>query len=323
MSAFAGYQQTQALRAAIELDLFTAIADGAHTSDALAKQCQASNRGMRILCDYLCVNGFLTKEGGQYNLAPDADAFLNQRSPAYLGSVSGFLTSDHLTSRFANLTETVRRGSPADRGSLEPEHPMWVEFARSMTPMMRIPADMLARALNASAGEPWRVLDIAAGHGLFGLTIAQQNPNAHITALDWPNVLELAKENARNMGMSERYSVIPGSAFEVDFGDPYDVILLTNFLHHFDHETNVKLLRKVHGALNPGGRAATLEFVPNEDRISPPWPASFSLMMLGSTPGGDAYTFPEIERMFSEAGFAATTRMDLKPTPQTLLISTK
>jgi hypothetical protein len=100
-------------------------------------------------------------------------------------------------------------------------------------------------------------------------------------------------------------------------------VLLTNFLHHFDPQTCESLLRKVHASLAEGGRAVTLEFVPNEDRISPRIPAAFSMMMLGSTPSGDAYTFPELERMFKNAGFAHSELHQLPASPQQLIISSK
>ena len=80
-----------------------------------------------------------------------------------------------------------------------------------------------------------RVLDIAAGHGLFGIEIAKANPKAEIVALDWENVLTVAKENAAAAGVSDRYQTIVGSAFDVDRN--YDLGLLTNFLHHFDTPT--------------------------------------------------------------------------------------
>jgi len=126
-----------------------------------------------------------------------------------------------------------------------------------------------------------------------------------------------------NAGVADRYSTIEGSAFDVDYGTNYDLILLTNFLHHFDPPTNEALLRKVHPALAEGGRAITLEFVPNEDRISPPDAAAFSVMMLGTTPAGDAYTFPELERMFANAGFAGSEMHELPPTIQRVVISEK
>jgi ubiquinone/menaquinone biosynthesis C-methylase UbiE len=181
----------------------------------------------------------------------------------------------------------------------------------------------MAGLVAGTSSQKMKVLDIAAGHGLFGINIAQQNPNAEIVALDWPNVLEVAKENAAAAGVSERYRTIAGSAFEVDYGGDHDLALLTNFLHHFDTATCEKLLKKVSAALAKDGRAATLEFVPNEDRISPPTAAAFSLMMLGSTPSGDAYTFSELDGMFRNAGFRRSEIHSLPPTFQQVVISYK
>jgi hypothetical protein len=141
-------------------------------------------------------------------------------------------------------------------------------------------------------------------------------------ALDWKNVLEVTLEHARAAGVADRFRTIPGSAFEVDFGTGYDLILLPNFLHHFDPPTNVKLLKKVRAALVPGGQVATVEFVPNDDRVSPPAAAVFSLTMLVHTDGGDAYTFKELDRMFREAGFGKSRLIEIPPAPQPLILTT-
>ena len=100
--------------------------------------------------------------------------------------------------------------------------------------------------------------------------------------------MEVAKENAEKAGVAERYSVRPGSAFDTDLGEGYDYVFITNFLHHFDAPTNEVLLRRFHAALKPGGKAITVEFVPNEDRVSPPMAAAFSLVMLAHTDAGGA-----------------------------------
>ena len=303
------------MRAGIELNVFTAIADGAVTPAALADKCKATERGMRILCDFLTIRGFLTKADGRYGLTQDSALFLNQHSPAYMGSGVRFLTYHE---NYQNLTAVVRTGQ-RDNSPLSSDHPMWVEFARSMTPFVATAAEEIAEA--EAGSEPCRVLDIAAGHGLFGISIARRNPGAHITALDWPHVLDVAWENARHAGVSERYDSIPGSALEVDWGTGYDIVLLTNFLHHFDRNDCETILLKAHAALKPGGRAVTLEFVPNDDRISPPIPAAFSLIMLTSTPGGDAYTFAELDDMFRSAGFEHSERRDLRRSIETLIVS--
>jgi 2-polyprenyl-3-methyl-5-hydroxy-6-metoxy-1,4-benzoquinol methylase len=235
----------------------------------------------------------------------------------------GFLSSPELTGSFDDVAAVVRKGGTltGEEGTVSPENPVWIEFARSMAPLMGLPAELLAKLIHADNGEKCKVLDIAAGHGLFGITIAKLNSKAEIAALDWPGVLEVARENAEAAGVTDRFSTIPGSAFDVDFGNDYDIVLLTNFLHHFDSPTCETLLKKVHAALAPGGRAVTFEFVPNEDRISPPVPASFSMMMLGTTPNGDAYTFSEFERMFDNAGFSSSEIHPLPPTMQQVVIS--
>jgi SAM-dependent methyltransferase len=318
------YQKTAALKTAIELDVFTAIGLGANSTAALAKRCQASERGIRTLCDFLVVNGFLAKNEQRYELAPDSAIFLNEQSPAYLGSAVGFLTLPELMHAFTDLTAIVRNGGSleGDATTTEPDSPKWVEFARSMAPLQKLPAEALAETINADAGAKWKVLDIAAGHGMYGVTIAKHNPNAEIFAVDWPRVLDVAKENAQAAGVAARYHTLPGNAFEVEFGEDYDLALITGFLHHFDPAAIETLLRKIHPALKPGGAAVTVEFVPNEDRVTPPIPAAFSLIMLGSTRAGDAYPFSEYDRMFRAAGFSSS-ELRHTPGPQSIIISRK
>lgn len=307
------FQRSAALKTAIELDVFSAMGAGATTATAIAAQTNASERGIRILCDYLVVAGLLMKEENSYSLTPDSATFLDKRSPAYMGSCVAFLGSSEIRKGFDDLTTAVRKGGTASKGSTEPNWPTWVEFARSMAPLMAMPAQLLAERFAPGDGAA-KLLDIAAGHGLYGIAMARKNPRLEVTALDWPAVLEVAKGNAVKAGVSDRYRTLPGSALEIPFGEGYDVVLLTNFLHHFDKPTNEALLRKVHAALAPGGKAIALEFVPNEDRISPPVAAAFSLTMLAGTPAGDAYTFSELQQMFRSAGFVHLELYALPPT---------
>ena len=263
------HQRTSALKAAIDLDVFRAVGEGPGDVASIAKHCKASERGIRILCDFLVVCGVLSKEDFHYRHTPTSAAFLDPRSPACMASIAQFLGNQAMHEPFNQLAEIVRTGRtsmPGD-GSVEPE-----------------------------------------------------NPQARVTGLDWAPVLRVALENARKAGVHDRYNMLPGSAFEVEFGGPYDAVLLTNFLHHFDKPTNVTLLKKVRAALKPGGRAATLEFVPNEDRVSPPMPAAFSLQMLTSTPAGDAYTLSELTAMYNDAGFSGITAHPIPMSPHTVVM---
>lgn len=300
------YQKTAALRAAIDVDLFRAVGEGPADAATLAGRCAASERGTRILADFLVIQGFLLKEEGIYRHTPTSELFLDPRSPACVASTARFLTMPEMQQPLDHLADIVRTGRTVlpGEGSVSPDNPVWVEFAHSMAPMMAPVAGPLGAAVLQYRSGPMDVLDIAAGHGLFGIEVAKQNPEAHIVAQDWAAVLNVAMQNAQHAGVADRYSKLPGSAFDVDYGGPYDAILVTNFLHHFDVPTCVGLLKKVRAALKPGGIAATLEFVPNDDRVSPPMPAAFSLTMLASTAAGDAYTFRELEKMHLDAGFA-------------------
>jgi len=315
-------QRTAALKAAIDLDIFRAVGEGPGDVASIARHAKASERGIRILCDFLVINSVLAKEGNRYKHTPSSAAFLDPASPACMASVAQFMTRPELIEGLTGLADVVRAGRTQmpGEGSVEPENPLWVEFAEKMAPMMGPMAPPLGAIVLEGHAGPMRVLDIAAGHGLFGIEIAKQNKEAHVTGLDWAPVLRVALKNAERAGVRARYDMLPGSAFEVDFGGPYDAVLLTNFLHHFDKPTCVGLLNKVRKALKPGGRAATLEFVPNEDRVSPPMPAGFAMTMLTTTAAGDAYTFNELRAMHEEAGFTGVTEHPIPMSPHTVVM---
>jgi hypothetical protein len=281
-----GYVRTEVLRTAVELDLFSAIAAGRQTVPELARHCESAEKGIRVLCDYLVVAGFLLKQQGRYMLTPDSATFLDRKSPAYLGGVLTFLHTPTLRQGYANLTAAVRKGGTAVSadGLMKVENTDWVQFARSMVPMMAMPAQLTAQLIDRPADAKLKVLDIAAGHGLFGIEVARRFAEAQVTGLDWPNVLEVAKENARRCG---------------------------------------ELLRKVHRALEPDGIALAVEFIPDEERVSPPFPAMFALAMLVATAQGEAYTWSQLDAMFKGAGFSRNTMHALPPSAEHAVVARK
>jgi len=319
------FHRSAAIKAAIELDLFTAIADGATDVASIAERCKAAERGIRILCDYLVILSFLKKSGKEYSLTEESRFFLNRHSPAYIGCAIEFLLAPRALEIFNTITSSVRNGGAVleNSPSLDPGNEMWVAFARGMMPLMYPAAQAMAAYLPLPAERDSRVLDIAASHGIWGISVAQRFPKAHVVALDWQNVVEVARENAAKAGLDGRHTTLPGDAFEVDFGGDYDAILLPNFIHHFDIPTNEKLLDKCARNLRPGGHVAIVDFVPNDDRVSPPTAAGFAITMLTGTPVGDVYTFTEYEGMLKKSGFSHVEARALAGMPQTLILGRK
>lgn len=321
VDAMLGFHKTAALKAAIELDLFTAIAAGDDTSARLATRSSAAERGVRILCDFLTAHGFMTKNGPHYRLTPSSEAFLDRKSPAYMGSVVDFLSApENLELFLDDPAAYVRHGGSAGLANMAPDHPVWLKFAEAMIPFVGASATGVAAEVASWPDRPRKILDIAAGHGMFGIAVAKALPVAEITAVDWAAVLELARRNAERAGVASRYRTIAGSAFDVDWGSGYDLVMLPNFLHHFDVATCASLLKKVRASLAPGGRVLAVEFVPNEDRVSPPFQASFALVMLATTPQGDAYTASGLGDIARHAGFGGVSVRPLPRSPASLVL---
>ena len=308
------YYRTAAVKAAIELGIFDVVGERGKTIAEIAQDRSCSERGVRVLCRFLVFIGFLKQRGDTFFMTREMSMFLDRKSPGYLGDSIDFLLSPYIIGAFTDLASVVRTGQIglSHDGVVADDHPQWVKFARAMEKMMSLPSMLLAEVADPQASRPIRVLDIAAGHGLFGIEIARRNPGAHVTFLDWGNVLEVARQNATNAGILDQSTFLPGNAFEIDFGEGYDVVLLTNFLHHFDEAGCVEIARKVHASLAEGGRALTFEFIANEDRVSPPLAATFSMMMLGTTPAGEVYAYSDMERIYRTAGYS---RVELRPIP--------
>ena len=198
------HQRTEALKAGIELELFTAIAEGNTTAAEIAKRCQTSEKGMRILCDFLTIMGFLTKQGDRYGLTLDSSVFLDKRSPAYLGGAIEFMCSPMLTEGSKHIAEAVRRGGTVmeNDGTIGAENPVWVKFARGMAPLMFMPAQMIAKLVDPNADQKLKILDVAAGHGMFGIAFATANKQAEVTALDWKAVSKWRRKMRRSLALA-------------------------------------------------------------------------------------------------------------------------
>jgi ubiquinone/menaquinone biosynthesis C-methylase UbiE len=221
---------------------------------------------------------------------------------------------------FQDPLSYVRNGGSSGFGNVLPNHPIWVRFAEAMAPYAAVNAKRVAAYVAAFSNPPYTVLDVAAGPGLYGIEVAKAVPDALITAIDWSPVLDVATANAETAGVTDRFRAVAGNVMEVDWGCEFDLILLPNLLHLFDFDTCTSLLSKVKHSLAADGQALGVDFVPNEDRVSPPISAMFAFWMLATTPGGDAYTARDLDAMARSAGFRGASTRPLAPAPESLIV---
>lgn len=309
----------------MELDVFGALTAGHSSAPAIAAHCGVPARGIRILCDYLAIAGLVDKAGdGTYRHTPTSAVFLCPNSPASMAPTLPFLLNKKILRGSDVLTDTIRAGRTALKEALAgDEVEEWTTFARTMHPMMGAAAEYMAAVGSEGGTAPEKVLDVAASHGLFGLAFARHSPGTQVVALDFPSVLDVTRQRVEAAGFQAQYRFLPGSAFRVDPGTGYDIVLVTNLYHHFDMPTCETLMRRFQAALKPGGRMLTLEMVPNEDRVTPPVAASFAMMMLANTPAGDAFTLSEYTEMLTRSGFHSVELRQVPQSPQQLVIGTK
>ena len=243
-----GFAPALTIKTATEVAVFDALAAGPRTADDIAESTNCSSRGMRIMLDALGGFGLLAKVDGAYRLTPESEAFLVSSQPGYLGPIFQHFGATMLPD-FLSLTECVRRGEPVlavnDQRS---GAPFFEKFVEALFPVNAPSAGVLARHL-ALANDA-SVLDVAAGSGVWGITLAKSAQGVRVTAVDWPNVLEITRRVAASYGVADRFTFAPGDLLEADFGDGHQVATLGQILHTEGEERSRALLRRVQAALS-------------------------------------------------------------------------
>ncbi len=304
-----GFAVFRTLQTAIDLDLFTRIASGHRSPAALAKAAGTSERGMTMLVNALVALGLVTRDGAgdraSLGLAPDAATFLVATSPA---SILDFIRfhSTELADRWGRLTECVRTGEPVLAVDRPAEGvPLWHQLVDSLFNLNFKAGTQVGEELaRLYPGRPLRLLDVAAGSGVWGIAAATANPRLHAVLLDLPETLEHARRNAAKSAVAARVEFLEGDLRKTDLGEAaYDAAFLGHIVHSEGAVHARDLFRKLHRAIRPGGTIAIADFLPDPGRSSPPFPLLFALNMLVHTSEGDTYTFPEYETWLREAGF--------------------
>ncbi len=319
MSLSFSFANQQILRTAVELDLFTHIENGAHTAADLAKASGATERGVRMLADALVGLKVLEKAGNRYSLTDAARTFLTKNSPAYMGA--WILHSDQIKEAWSHLTESVRTGHPWRKVETEEGGAtFFAQFVDSLF-VMNVPGATAAAKHVVNGRRGLKVLDIGAGSGVWSLMVAKEDPDAHVTVADFPQVIEVTKRFVAKHGFTDRYDYLPGDFRQSDFGrDKYDIATLGHICHSEGPRQSEELLRRIKRALKPGGQLVIGEFLADEERKENAFALMFALNMLVHTEEGDTFTLTELKDILTRAGFDAVDTLQA-PAPSPLIIA--
>jgi SAM-dependent methyltransferase len=312
------------IEAAIRNRVFDALDQGPKTVADTSAATGASQRGLANIMNALIGLELLTRDSaGRYALTEDSAAFLVSSKPAYLGGMIRHTSTD-LIPRWLDLAEVVRTGMPSKRvNSIEEGSAFFEPFVGDLFALNYAPAIAAADALGMAAKtNPIRVLDLAAGSGVWSIAMAQRSPFVTVTAIDWPKVLEVTRAMVARCGLAERYRYVAGDLGEVDFGSGYDVATLGHILHSEGLERSRELLRKTYEALAPGGTVVIGEFLVDADRRGPLQGLIFGVNMLVNTEKGNSFSFEEIREWLELTGFGNVGVVQA-PAPSPLIFANK
>jgi ubiquinone/menaquinone biosynthesis C-methylase UbiE len=318
------YKSTSLLRAGIELGVFDLLTDRT-TAASVALGIGADPRGTRILLNALAALHLAQADGEYFWLSPGVEKLLVRAHPEYVGDMVHVFASDWEWDALKRLSAAVCKGGTVMPEHAEtPEYKYWEDFAAYAPIVAKPTAEVLAAALDGWADDrpSLDVLDLACGHGIYGFTVARQYPQAAVWSLDWPNVLRLTEKHAVRLGVRDRTEFIAGDMFEAPLGGPYDLVLITNVLHHFSTERATQLLARAASVLKPGGRVGIVGFTttdapPAED----PAPHLFSVLMLVWTFDGEVHSAQAYHQMLATTGFTGVQTHTVPRLPFRVLLA--
>jgi SAM-dependent methyltransferase len=317
----AGAMAYQAVSTAVQLQLFNGLADGPSTPAELAVRLDAQERGLAPLLGALAAIGYVDEKDGRYANSKMTQKWLLDNDALDIDSLLTYWDA-----AFRDLwhyaPEVIRSGErPCDFYS-------WLEstpgLAHSFQQALIVPAyDVgpdIAKKLALPDG-PTRLLDVGGGHGMYSVVICQAYPELQATILDSRSALVTASTNVAKHNLSGRITLQEGDLWAVDWGQDYDAILLFNMVHHFDGETNLKLLKKTAAALKPGGKAAILDQI--EGRVSGSAANAFIRLLalqLYVFADGRIHSHEDMEAALTKAGLKDIQSHKLTKLPGTSLM---
>ena len=302
------YWNTCALHAGVKLDMFSALDSTARSAAEVAILRGADPRGTEMLLDALTAIGLLEKRDSTYTTTPFAATTLSKSSPGYLGHI--IMHHHHLVSSWACLDEAVTTGKPV-RGPVShgDDETVRESFLMGMFNLASQLAPRVAQSIKLTGLS--KLLDLGGGPGTYAIHFCLTNPELTAVVYDLPTTRTFAEGTIARFGLSDRIAFASGDFHADPLPDDFDAAWLSHVLHSDGPEACAALLRKTVAALHPGGVLMVQEFILNDTKDGPPFPALFSLNVLVGTSTGQSYSGKELADLMTEAGLLDVQRLSI------------
>jgi predicted O-methyltransferase YrrM len=318
MNRIRAFQESRALLTAVELDLFSAVGQGATAAEA-ASRLQTDERATEMLMNALTALGMLQKKDGIFRNTPLAAQYFTEGSPDNVRLA--MMHSAYLWDRWSTLTECVRTGTSQQPASPGERDQHWTEaFIAAMDRNVVERAPLVIKAVDTNGVR--RMLDVGGGSGGYSIAFAKASPELHAEVLDLPAVLPLTGQYIKKSGLSERVKARAGDLRRDEFGRDYDLVFVSAICHMLGPAENQDLFKRCFAALALGGRIVVQDFILKSDKTAPRHAALFALNWLVVTRDGNNYSEDEYSIWLGNAGFRSVRHV-LLPGSTGLMVGVK
>ncbi len=305
-----GFWGSKTLLSAVELGLFTVLADGPHTSKSLMVELGLQPRGLDDFLDALVTLGMLERTDREYANTAATDLFLDRNKPSYIGGILE-MANARLYGFWGSLTEALRTGQPQNEAkagddffaTLYQDPDQLQQFLHAMTGIS------MGAALAIADNFPWErhqsVMDIGTAEGCLPVQLARRHTHLTCGGFDLPPVQPLFEAYVESFGVTDRVRFHSGD-FIVDDLPSADVVVMGRILHDWGLDEKLTLLRKAHKALPEGGALIVYDTIIDNDRRKNAFGLLMSLNMLIETQSGFDYTGAECQSWMAQVGFRNT-----------------
>lgn len=297
---------SKALFAALHVGIFTKLAQGPKTAEALAIEAGAPPNRIQTLMTALAALGLVSSEGGLYANSPGADAFLVEGAKYDFGDYLRLQIDRQMFPIMTGL-EAVVTGEHSDDDKIE-SYADWFsdpEEARLYSESQHAgslgPGRSVARMIDFAGART--LADIGGGTGAFAIRLCEANPELKATVFDFPNVVALGREYVAAAGLSDRIDFVAGNALEDDWPEGQDIVLMSYLFNGVPGDAVPDLTRRAFASLNPGGHFLVHDFIVDDDRQGPTLAALWQLQHLAFTPAAKSMTPTWLEGMMAGVGF--------------------